>query len=523
MKRFWGLVIAILGAGLLFVAGSVLIMFLAPGTEIFGIRYVASGISKCDIAEPLQNFTGNLYIDTKNVPIEIDFTDSTSFGIEFRQNFIGFTKSKQKKANLDITYSENGDLHLTANEIEEFIFSQKTDTFYKFKLTVPSLYFQSPARSIYIKSKTSSVNIKGNAYIKDFTVETDGALNVADGNKITVAGVYKNYTSKLIEINDKLECYSCDLKSTGNNINISNPMEGDIFATTKGGDLKFVSCRNLKFNSTSGSVKTYGKGMNTVSNNVEISTNGGSVELGEVNTVLTDDSNIYNANEILTTVKTEGGSIKIRKMHTGTVSSTRGRMYIDEINSAVINSKTGNVSVKNIKNSITVNGRNGKVVLGEGGECANPVVQTTTGTIIVYSASGKVDIVSKNSSVTFENKSSEEIKLSSGKVLKAVNLKGKVDIYSKNDISVQFAEISENVTIQTGSKADKVEIDATCVKISDVDYHIKSSKGSKCRVYSGETLVGENSSLSSERKTGHFLIKAESSYAEITIKFGAEA
>lgn len=522
MKKFWGVVIAVIGAGLLFVIGSVLVMFLAPGTEIFGIRYVASGTSKCDIAEPLQNFTGNLYIDTKNVPIEIDFTDSTSFGIEFRQNFVGFTKSKQRKANLDITYSDNGDLHLTANEIEEFAYSQKADTFYKFKLTIPSLYFQSPIRSVYITSKTSSVNITGNANVKDFSVETDGALTIADGNKITVAGVYKNYTSKLIEINDKLECFSCDLKSTGNNINISNPIVGDIFAKTSGGDLKFVSCRNLKFTSTSGSVKTYGEGLNTVAGNVEISTNGGSVELGEVNTLLTGDSNIYNTNEILTTVKTEGGSIRIKKMHTGTISSTRGRMNIDEVYSATVNSKTGNVVVKTIKNSITVNGRNGKVTLGDGGECANPVVSTTTGEITIYEASGKADITSKNNSIYFNNKDSNDIKLSSGKVVNASYLKGKVNIYAKNDIYAQFTEISDNVTIESGTKADKVEINATCVKITDVDYYAKSSKGSKCRVYSGDTLVGENSTLSSERTTGHYLIKVETSYAEVIIKFNSE-
>ena len=121
-KKIIGAIIVVLGCALLLVFGSVLIMFLAPGTEIFGIRYVASGTSKCENPnKKLEAFSGDIYIDTKNVPITINFTDSYAYGVDFCQNFIGFTKSKEKVADVSIEYKEN-DLYITAKEIEEFVY-----------------------------------------------------------------------------------------------------------------------------------------------------------------------------------------------------------------------------------------------------------------------------------------------------------------------------------------------------------------------------------------------------------------
>lgn len=515
MKKYLRLFIVLLiGVPLLLFAGSALVLFLAPGVEIFGIRYSASGTSKCEFSENLDpyfssGFNGDVYIETKNVPIEITFSGSYIYHLEFCQNFIGFTRSKDKKANVQI-YCEDGDLHIKVNEIEEFLYSQKSDSFLRFKLQLP-ISFNNGSRSVDIKSKSSSVKVNGTANLRNFTMDSTGELSIPEEtSSLTVSENLKIKTSRLLELKNNVTIgNSCELNSSGNSINITKNVPGDIVATTKGGDLKFVSCQNLTFTSTSGSVKAYGEGGNIVRGNLNAKTKGGAISiskiLGEVQSL-----------------KTENGSINIGEMGNGTVESIRGKINIIDANNLKVKTNTGNVSVKNIREEIVVEGKNGKVSLGEGGTICNPTVTTKTGKISVYHANGDVSLVSESNDVVFENQSSEKIKLSSGKTLKAKGLKGEVDAYSKKDGTYSFVQISGNVKIKSGSRADNIVIDATCAKISDVDYNLKSTKGTKAKLYSGKTLVEESSSIVSTRNESHFIINVETSYAEIVLNFKEE-
>lgn len=511
-KRILGALIVVVGVALLLVVVPVVIMFLAPGTEIYGIRYVASGTSKCEIKENLNDyvsgFTGDLYIETKNVPIEITFGESYSYYLEFCQNFIGFTKSKDKKANLDIN-QKNGNLYIKANEIEEFVYSQKADTFFRFKLQLPA-GFNSGTRSVNIKSKTSSVTINGNANLKDFTMKSEGQLKIPEGTaSLTLSNKLTVETSKILELKTNVTFNSCELSSSGNSIIIANNVPQNIVAKTKGGDLKFVSCNNLTFSSTSGSLKAYGTGENVVHGKLNAKTKGGKITI----------SRILGEIEKL---ETNNGAIKIGSMIDGTISSTRGKITIDNANDITIKSNTGNISVKNVLSKITINGRNGNVSLGEGGVINNPTVNTTTGKISVYQACGVVNIKSENNDVDFENKSSENITLYSGKKLQAKGLKGTVEAYSKKDASYVFSAVSGNVKIKSGTRADKINVDMTCAKISEVDYNLKSTKGTKANVYSGNTLVAELSKINS-KQGAPYLISVETSYAKIVLKFKEES
>lgn len=511
-KKIWGLVIVIVCCALLAVVGSFVVMVLAPGTEIFGIRYVASGTSKCeelvDFGQVQTDFGSfsDIYVETKNVPININFTDYTSSSVEFCQNFIGLTKSEAKVANLDV-HVQNGDLYIIANEIEPYIYSQKADSFYRFNLNL-SPYYKS--KNIIINSKTSSVTISGNASFSNFTMDSEGELSVPEGSTLSVSGKLDVKTAKIVDMKENVTFSTCNIESTGNSINIANSISGDIIAKTKGGDLKFVSCKNLKFESTSGSVKAYKDNSNIVRGSIEATTNGGSISVSQIN------------GEIIK-LETNSGAINIGQMISGEISTSRGKITIDSAKDLVVNSKTGNVRVKNISSTIKVNGKNGKVILGEGGTIANPTVDTTTGEIVVYSATGVVDLYSKSNSVTFENKSSENIKLYSGKKLSAKNLMGQVEAYSKHNGTYVFKEVSGNVSITSGTRADDILIDMTCSPFATVDYSVKSTKSTKAKVYAGENLVAEGSSLESARVQTKYLLKVETSYGAIVLKFANNA
>lgn len=511
-KKIIGAIIVVLGCALLFVFGSVLIMFLAPGTEIFGIRYVASGTSKCEnINKSLEAFSGDVYIDTKNVPITIKFTEEYAYAVDFCQNFIGFTKSKQKVASYSEEYKENN-LYITANEIEEFVYSQKADQFFRFNLYLPQKFFSSGTRSINIKSKSSSVKILGRANLNNFTMDSTGGLTVPEESKLTVSDQIKIKSSKLIDLGTNVTCHTCNLESTGNSINVANPIPGDIVAKTKGGDLKFTSCKNLTFTSKSGSVKAYGNVENVAEEKVNIKTNGGSVSLGKVNTNISVSSTLF---EDMTNIKTEGGAISINQMIGGVLTSTRGKITVSNASNLLINSKTGNVIVKNITDKITVKGKNGKVALGEGGTIANADVSTTTGAIFAYNVTGNVTLYSKSNDVTFENLSSENINLHSGKKLVAKNLMGKVDAYSRADGKYTFTKVSGDVNITSGTRTDHITIELPNSKAGTFDYSLKSTKA---KVYVGETLTAELSNIESTITEGHFLIKVETPYGEIVLK-----
>ena len=175
--------------------------------------------------------------------------------------------------------------------------------------------------------------------------------------------------------------------------------------------------------------------------------------------------------------------------------------------------------MKNISSKIVVNGKNGKVTLGEGGVIMNPEVKTSTGVIEVYNTAGTVNLYSKSNDVTFTNDSSKNITLYSGKKIVAKKLKGTVEAYSRNDGKYVFDEISGNVTITSGTRADHIKIDATCAKIGTVDYDLKSTKSTKAQVKVGETVIVESSNIKSTMTEGHYLIKVETSYGEIVLSF----
>lgn len=505
-NKIIGGLIAVIGCCFLAVIGSIVVMIAAPGTEIFGIRYIASGLSSCEYKDSIDDFSGDIYIDTYGVPITINFTEYFNYNIEFSQNYIGLTKSKHDKASISVTTDAKGDLHIKTKEIVKWLFSNESDLTYKFVLSLPAVNVA--GKSIYINSNKSSVSINGGISLDELQIETSGALKVA--NTINV-DKFKFHTSTMINVGDKINANSVDLKSTGSSITVQKPLNGDLKAQTKSGDIKFVSCKNLNFKTSNGSVKTFGTGINVVRENVSIETRGGDVLLGNIGT----------ANNAATCeIKTISGDVNILSMNNGTISTERGKVYIENAKSLVVNDNIGDVEIKKVAESVTVNGRNGDVVLGSGGVVNNPTVSTTTGKIDVKKANGIVKLESSSNKITFENEASENITLKAGRALTATKLKGEVTAYANRNMSLKFSQITGNVNITVGSKCDRVDVDATCRLYTNVDYSLKSTKGKKVRVYADDILIKENTEIESGIHAGNKLISIKTSYAEVNLKLG---
>ncbi|MBR2909069.1 MAG: hypothetical protein IKC11_01820 [Clostridia bacterium] len=503
------IIICAIGLPLLFFFGSAVILFLAPGVEIFGVRYVSAALNITveNGAQNLTSFPGDeIFIETHGVPITIQFTDYYNTSVVFTQDFIGYTKSKYERPYLDVKVDSNGDLRITAKELVKFIHAAEGNDMYEFVLTLSSAFIKN--KGISIKSHDSPVTIIGTAEFSYFSLVSEGSLTIQ--NKL-IAPRFKYHTMKSITVGSKIETSTVDLKSMGGYINIQKEISGDITAETVSGDIKFISCANLTAKSKSGSIKCSGEGLTLVRGQTKIETTAGSVHLGHVST---------SGNDKVCYIKTSSGSINVNTMVDGEIASQRGRVVIDTARNLVINNRVGNVTVGKVANGIVVNGRNGKVNLGETGIVNNPTVNTTSGTIKVANATGKVILKSTSQSVNFVNASSTNITLYAGKGLTAKNLQGDVDAYANGDVSMHFMAISGNVTLNVGSKSDNVEVDASCASISSVDYYLRSTKGKKAKLYAGNILVDSKSKIDSGTSVDKKKISIKSSYAKIVLKLG---
>ena len=504
------MVVLLIGLPLLFIAGSALILFLAPGTEIFGIRYIQSGFSNYQYSEKLEAFGGDIYIETQGVPVNIIYSDYYNARVEFSQHFIGFTRSENEKASISVNVDEKtSNLIIKTHELVKFIYAQETEDTYNFNIVLPYALYR--GRSIYIKSEKSTVKVIGNADVDEFSLETEELLTIDGSIK---ANKFKYHTEKYINIDDKIICNNLDLKSTGSGISVQHAITGNLVAETNSGEIRFVSCKNFTAKTTSGSIKSYGEGLNSVQQAVSIESRSGSIQLGQVNTA--------NAN-VECVIKSRTSSVSISSMQDGEIITERGSVYIDSARNVVINANFGNVVVNKASEGIVVNGYKGSVTLGENGTVMNPKVTTNTGAIEVKNASGIVDIKASYGKVDFENKDSSNIKIYAEKDLNATGLKGSVEIYSNGDVNLTFANISDNVLIETGSKSDSVVIDATCIAINRVNYKCESTRGTKARVYAGVELVKESTKIESEEEAGYKTITVKASYGEIVLKFGETA
>lgn len=508
----------LVGVAALFFAGSALVLILAPGTEIFGIRYMNSGMSEYTYKDNISHFTGDIYIETEAVPITVEYSVDASYYIYYCQNFVGFTRSEHEKASLDanlITNEETGkeDLVIKANEMVKWLYAQDLGADYEFKLRLP---IQAANKSLHIKSPSSSVKIDttglGNVAMKNFDVVSEGDFTLK--GKI-YADTFKLHTNKTININDNIDCLDLDLKSSGGNINISKAIR-NIKAETSVGDIKFLTCQNLDAKTDSGDVKSYNAGLTSVAGYAKIQTKSGFIELGNVSFDTT-----LEAEKRKLEIKSNSGEINVSLANDVVITSERGKVLIGEANKLVINANVGSVVVKTVHESAIINGRNGSVTMGENGTIKNVEVVTTSGKIDVQNTTGQVNLKSTSNAVTYKNLTSENITIHSAKDLNAHGLRGTVNIYTNGDANISFAQVSGDVNIETGGKTDNVNIDATCQDYSTVNYKIESTKGAKAKVFAGESLLVEKTKIESTMVEGQKTINVKTSYAEVVLKLSA--
>ena len=88
MKRFWITIGVLLGCALLFCVGLGVILALAPGSRIFGITYVSASVGKANLSEEwMDSVSGDIFIQTREIPVELSFEPYGKFKVEFVQEY----------------------------------------------------------------------------------------------------------------------------------------------------------------------------------------------------------------------------------------------------------------------------------------------------------------------------------------------------------------------------------------------------------------------------------------------------
>ncbi len=229
--------------------------------------------------------------------------------------------------------------------------------------------------------------------------EIDLLTMVQSGNKVEVK--FKGDDSNRIEFEISIPSkFNLELSTGGGNITLINDLDGEIDASTAGGNISVKNIIGMTDISTAGGNITVGD----INSKADISTAGGNIKVGNINS----DADI----------STAGGDMKIGDINgTADVSTAGGNIKIGFIKgSADVSSAGGNIFVENIGGNADVSTGGGNVKVGN--VTGSAELNTGGGNISLGAATGKVEVNTGAGNISLENiKGSIEANTGAGNIL----------------------------------------------------------------------------------------------------------
>ncbi len=481
-KRLAIISFIVLGSIIFAIAGFCLVLFLAPGLTVCGVKFIKRDMHKVWTQKyavldtydfkGASEFGGNLVIETSEVPINIIYSQDFEYYFEYYDNFDGFTTSDFENPSISVTKDEaTNSCVIKVNEYKKFVYESSSSKRY-LNVYIPII---DVSDGYY---KTTDLTITTDSAPITFMREKEGARVVGHDNltintksgrvnyDINIHADYFNYkTNNSIKMygDQYKEIFSTnyDLESKNGKITIYNGVVGDVVAKTKNGDIALKSCKNLIVETNYGDVKSSEKGMSVeVRGIVNIQTKSGKVTLGKV---------LGNGNNKITT---GGGKVSIETIKDGEITTKRGSITVDSVNKMTIKSNVGKVTIEEVLSSVNIETKRGNIVLGSSGMMVkNPTVFSRLGKVDIRSASGVVRVETVSSDVKFTNTDSADVNIVCGRKLTAKNLTGYVSISSKGNVDLAFSNITNKVTVELGDKVTKAVITAENDTKEDTKYY----------------------------------------------------
>lgn len=482
-KRLATVFFVVIGSIIFLIAGFCLMLFLAPGFSVFGLKYIRPDVHLVSTGGKIKindtkafagdDFKGNIIVNAREIPINIIYSEDHEYFVEYYDNYAGFTTSKFDDPTLSISKDSDGNCVISVQEFKKFIYESSSSVRYlnvyvplqfvgeNYKYVLDLTVNTSSSTITFTKEIAEDARIPAHDKLEINT--TSGKLKFKDTN--VKATVYKCVTNNTIKLygdeNKEIWATEYDLESKLGRIVINGNVPNNIKAKTKNGNIEIVSCKNLVAETSFGDVVSASKDQPIeIRGIVNISTKAGSVVLGKVN------GNGENK------ISTGGGSVSIDTIKTATITTKRGSIKIRSVTDVVINTNVGKVSIEEVLTSVDIKTKRGNVELGGNGMTVNnPTVSSNIGKINLKSASGKVVLKTSASDINFTNANSEDIDISCGKELVADKLTGKVKIHSEGAAKLVFTKITKRTEITLGDKCKNITVQAEENTVVDTNYY----------------------------------------------------
>lgn len=149
-KRLANIFFISLGIALACVVVFVLVLFLAPGLSIFGVKYIASGThvisENCSIYEQIGDFNYSVRIETDEIPVQVVFSSSSySYNIEYYDNYNGLTTSSFDDPSIEFLKEADGTAVVKVTSFKKFIYENNNSSRYV-KLVIPASFVSNTNR-----------------------------------------------------------------------------------------------------------------------------------------------------------------------------------------------------------------------------------------------------------------------------------------------------------------------------------------------------------------------------------------
>ncbi len=509
MKGWKLKVVLIFSTILFFMAGMMVVMIVAPGADILGLKYIRSTSGSIDSEQGF--YTGELLdtdvvINCDNILVKVNFVQSYTFSVHLVDVYNGYCKSGDEP---EVTMAiKEGIYTFDVNEYQPFVYHNRSDESALY-INVP-IYFTGRVIVCSRKSKVITSGLVGNLY--GLTIETGGVVDIQDNLKTTDLNLVVKDKKVTISENAKIKG-NLNIESQNANISCGCVIGGDISIKSKGGSLKFPECNNLTVEASNTEISSVNENVAKVKNNANITSNDdvtlnclgdatittkrGKVSLGETATT--------NSGKIVVTTKS--GNIDLKGTYSGsvTIDTSSGDVIADWLKQAKITSVYGKVKSARVDDGeITTGGsgitilqsgkmlilktRGGDIILGEKGKYFDASVKATTtaGKIVINNARGKeYKLQTASGDVDFlgSEKVSTKLTITSEKgFITAKNITDECTIKSTGKIDCTIVSTTATTTITGKSGSVSVTLPKTFV------YELNSSK--KENIYINDEQVG---------------------------------
>lgn len=504
-KRFASVFFISLGVALCCVFVFALVLFLAPGLSVFGVKYIAKGTHTVHettiIANKVNSFSGSIRLEVDDIPVQVVFSQGFSYQVEYYDNFNGLTTSKFDDPSIEYSKDDDGTAVIKINTFKKFIYENGNSTRYV-KLLMPSSDIGGSNAGLFdlsIISKNSSITFyyeKDDYYTPNFRnlkIETSGKII---SNTEVMASNYSLKTINAIKItDDKVTSINAEnyiLESTGGKIVVDRDVEGDIYATTKNARIQIRSCKNFIANSGFGDIYSVSEDSGIKINGIaNITTTAGIVKIDSI--LGTTEKSIIN---------TKTGNVTIKQLYDADITTTRGFVYINSARKTNITTSSGSITLEQATSMVTAKSKRGNVTLGsESTKLYNPTVDVTFGKVKIMQSSGTVKVTTIKSAVELTNKDSSNVTINAGGNVTATNLIGAVNIETSGDAMIDFKEFTQKSIITGKSEKSTIQVNMLNNDSTSFSYNLEGNDAMLFE-YNAEDIqnhhqIGKSTSLTS--------------------------